>query len=367
MFGASDLVTPALGMILLDFAGNSVNAAPIDEVSDVTKVAVDTIAALGGAVGGDHVISDVVSHIVGGTESIPAIGGDGLDGLRDLTNGIACIDCLGVGDVLAPNGPILDPAGEVADNIVNDFHVLMVGAARQLGEPAASSILALTKFGNAAGFGNLDEDQSGHLVSAILAAPNAALDGNTANAICNIADEIGDTTNAAGTFVNHVVDAVNLSDPLNTGLIRDVAGDLGNGPLLDTDLINVSGEPLLEAVVNSGLSQQGALIDLDLDGDGNPSGSHHLIDLDLGPQGGNEIATLNVLSRTEGSHTAEANVIDVGSDGPRLLDADLFTDRDGDDLRSLVPIAPDLGNIGSIPSADVLKTIGTGAHGLLWL
>jgi hypothetical protein len=266
--------------------------------------------------------------------------------------------------MVSPDGPILKPAAAVENNFVSDFHMLLKDVGDQAGEPASSGVRALTDFGEAVGFGNIGSTPDDPL-SSVLGSPEAILNGEGGQAICNILDEADNMPAAAGDFANQVVDAVNLRDPLNTGLINDIAGDLGNGPLIDAGLLdlNGNGEPggLVGAVVNTGFSQPGALIGLDVSGDGQPSQSHDLVEIDAGPQGNTRVGSLNVLSEPDqgSSHTAEAHIVNVGSDGPRLFDADVFTDSDFMTIPGLN------GTGGGTQTADLLAScLGTGGNGI---
>jgi hypothetical protein len=200
----------------------------------------------------------------------------------------------------------------------------------------------LTTFGESLGFGNVGTG-SDDLLTSVLSAPGRALDGDAGGALCDIVGQAGNALGNAGNFVNHVLDAVNLQ----TG-------------------------GRIQGIVNSGLSQPGALINLDVAGDGHPTGSNHLIDIDLGPSGNNGIGVLDVLAKPDigPSHTIEVNAIDTGQNGPHLLDADLFTNPNalgGIGMPSLGSPGGlcDVGGIVSdIAAADALHAASSG-HGLL--
>jgi hypothetical protein len=123
---------------------------------------------------------------------------------------------------------------------------------------------------------------------------------------------------------------------------------------------------------------------------GNLNGSssgHHLIDADAGPQG-NTSTGLDILAAPTGSdHTAAINAVDVGPNGPQLVDAGVATDPDMINIASLngagvdglagglptgsagtgvadaVPAAPVEIDAGSIH--DLMPAAITGDHGVL--
>ena len=277
--------------------------------------------------------------------------------------------------MLAVDGPVIGPAASVENNLVTDFHDLLEDLGHQLGEPANSAVHALTSFGESVGFGNVGTG-SDDLLTSVLSAPGRVLDGDAGGALCDIVSQAGNALGNAGNFVDNVLDAVNLQNPLGTGLLHDIAGDLGSGPLLSTNLLGggLSGG-LIQGMVNSGLSQPGALINLDIAGDGHPTSSNHLIDIDLGPSGNNGIGVLDILAKPGSgpSHTIEVNAIDTGQNGPHLLDADLFTNPsalNGVGVPSLGSPGGlcDIGDVGGIVSgivsADALHTASAG-HGFL--
>jgi hypothetical protein len=322
----------------------------------------------------------------------------GLTGMQQAADGVLCTDCIGADDGLDPNGAAIGTLTAVENNVVDDFHALLESIGHEAGEPANGIVHSLTTFGEAVGFGNAG-GPTDDLVSSVLAAPSAVVDGQAVAAVCNIVDQAENAISAGGTFVNKVVDAANLSDPLSkdvigksadlinavtgnggsiadnvngivnkVGLITDdvatlvdqvagaentggltgnigtiidgldhIAGNLGSAPLLDANLLDLGGDDsggLITALVNSGLSQPGALIDIGLVGNDSSSQSNNLIDVNAGPQsiaGQNTdgLATLAVLStETGGNGAIQVNAIEVGSNGPELLDADLLNDDD---------------------------------------
>jgi hypothetical protein len=399
----------------------------------------------------------------------------GLIDTEQVTGDAPCTDCVGADNALAPNGAAIGTLAAVENNFVTDFHALLEDAGHQFGEPVNSSVHALTTFGEAVGFGDVGVPPD-DLLSSVLAAPSAAVDGEATPAACNIVGQASNTISDGGTFANTILDTVNLANPLNAGLvgqsasllhdvtsdvgsvtglaatiiddatqiagnvgplasavgnladnltgdaakmtgsaagavddvghlagsltddvaniagnvggaidgianivgnaidnignltgngggtigdIGNIGGNFGNSPLIEVDGNGPSGESL-QTVVNPGWSQSGALIDASIAGNGDSAQSHNLIDIDAGPQSKNASGSVNVLSSGDAGsgNTAQANVIDVGPDGPRLLDADLASDP------NLVPAVVVDHNYGAPGMLDGDHTLA-GLSGLL--
>lgn len=138
-----------------------------------------------------------------------------------------CTDCVGVGDATAPDGPIIGTLAAIENNLVNDLNSPLSELGDAAGEPASSIVDALTTFEHALGLGNTGAPPD-DLVTAVLAAPSAALNGEAVPAICDILNETLDTVPAGGNFVNSVVDAINLKDPFGAGVVDDTAGLIHN-------------------------------------------------------------------------------------------------------------------------------------------
>jgi hypothetical protein len=138
------------------------------------------------------------------------------------------------------------------------------------------------------------------------------------------------------------------------GTVDGIVSSLGDGPLVDATVASDGGSGgLVQGTVNPDTS--GALIQAGAADDGGPAQSNNLIDVDSG-QGG-PIGTTNVLTQQDGGHQAEGNIIDVGPDGPILLDADAFP---SDELPGSGPaglagsqLPPDVGTVADAETAGI--------------
>src|SRR5262249_20137553 len=147
-----------------------------------------------------------------------------------------------------------------------------------IGSPVQPIVQSLIDFGKSIGLGELGN--GGNLLSTGLAVPSQTLQGNAVSAVSNVLDETIKAVDSGGAMASTVLDTINLTNPLGTGIVSGVAGDVGHGPLLESDLLNINGSPLVQGVVNSSLQSTGALVDADVAGDGHqPSQSHNLIDV----------------------------------------------------------------------------------------
>lgn len=376
---AFDILVPTVGMLMTDAvltdatADTDHTAAADTDLLDWDKTLSNVNNAQAAAGATNTILNGV--PLIDDISGITAPNGHDLTGSLPVVGDVLCLDCLDAKDLLSAGGPVVGTVAAVENNIVRDFHLLLEDAGHQAGEPANTIVHSLTNFGESLGFGHVGP-AADNLLSSVLAAPGTILDGQPVQAICDILDETGDAITAAGTFVNGIVDAINLSNPLNTGLVHDAAGLIGDltrgldsGPLLDTDLLGLGGNGpaggLVQAVVNSGLSQAGALIQASVAGDGSPSQSHNLIDIGLGPRDGHQ-GSIDILNPGPGGNdgTIEVNVLNVGPDGPRLLDADLLTD---DSILSDINLGGtgggllDIAELQGLAPASILPT----SHGLL--
>jgi hypothetical protein len=273
----------------------------------------------------------------GGTPGNPNPLGDAapvINALTDEVGGLvaAGTDALGNGKPLDAIGAVLGSLTSVGSNLVEDLQAALEGTVSSAGNTANGILQAVADVGDTIGLGN--EDGSSSLLSAILGLPGAALDGNAAQGIDDVNGEAGNTLGAAGGVANAIAGAV--ADPLDAvpggdagGLVHDITGSIGSGPLLDTSLLDPEGDgsSLINAQVNPGASQNGALIQLDAAGDGLTSQSNNLVDAGAGPRDLHQ-GSVKLLDPAPGHNqgTAELNVLNVGQDGPKLVDADVATD-----------------------------------------
>jgi len=362
--GGTGLLAPILGMALLDGLTGTVlggdGSPTLPDTGDLTGglsgvlpdtsgVLPDNTGDLASAISG--ALDDVTQALAPTLGSVPTDPGQIGDGLG--------LDNLGLGGLLAVDGPVIGPAASAENNIIDDVHTLLDSTGDAAGDPAASIAHALTGFDGSIGLGTTGS--SDNLITAVLAAPQTTLDGDPIGAVARIVNETGDTLGSAGTMLNQVVDSLDVGNSLGNGVLQDVAGAIGSGPLVDGNLVDPDGDGsgLVQAVVNSATSPSSALIDLGVAGDGQQSPSQHLIDVDAGPDN-TGIGTINVLAApSNGNGGAQANVLDTGSDGPHLLDADVGTndsavpgiDLTGIDLGGGTPGTPAIGDLGGVAGA----------------
>jgi hypothetical protein len=274
-------------------------------------------------------------------------------------------------DVLTPMSSLLGTATGTAESIGNnaiDGFNAIEAAADEIGDPGASVVRAATGFAEAAGVGQLGDS---NLLSAVAGAPAATLDGRAVDAVHDLLWETAQTTIAAGDAVNRIVDAVK---PVAADLIQsaadavgDVLDNIQNGSILESSLVDLSGDgdDMLGAVLNP--SSSGAILQLDAQGDGNPSQSNNLIDLGLGPRNQHQ-GSVDVLNPVAGGNAGaiEVNVLDVGPDGPRLLDADLATNEDILDFATIPAVTDESTNPVSLPhnAAIVDSSAGDLTHSM---
>lgn len=277
---------------------------------------------------------------------------------------------------LVGQGAPLQPIADVENSVILNLHSEMVNAATQLGIPDV--VTNLTALGKVIGLGHIGDPShpDGHtnVLTDALNLPGNALNGNLDQSVDHISTDLIDVSDQTNDLVNAVLHG---NDPLNPvpDLVSGVGSDLQNGALLTLNGGNNSGDGgLLGGIV----------------GDLNHSNSGHLIDVDLGPEspGGQSLDVL--AAPTDGNHhTLEINAVDVGANGPHLLDLGALTGNGilniptsgggGTDLLSGIlgtglglahPEAPS-GNCGCAPvdvstldHASILSPL-TGDHGLL--
>ena len=178
------------------------------------------------------------------------------------------------------------PVVNLANGAGDEVNGLVDSVAHKLDVPFLGH--AITDVTDAVGLGAIGEAGAGgqsNLLTDVVSLPNEVLHGNDPiNAVGNIVDDVGDV--------------------------------VGNGHLNN----------IVEAIHQDGTFP---LINASVDGDDQSGGSKHLVDADVGPQQ-NDGLIANVLAPSDdGSHHAvEANVVQVGSDGPQLVNADLLNSGD---------------------------------------
>jgi hypothetical protein len=263
-----------------------------------------------------------------------------LDPVTDVVDGVLGTDTsnlLGVGDVLNLGTPSqlalagdaggAQPVFDATNILIKDVHAEIETLSHQSG---LSDILhAVTNLGETTGLGTTGavppavDDGHTNLVTDIVNAPSTLLNGGLDDVIAHVGADLGDTLDAAVGVVGAIL---NGSDPLNPipELLNGLTSSLQNLPLLNINggdsadgggLLGGLGGGLLNGVV----------------GDVTGSSTGHLIDIDLGPENGNGLG-LDLLATPDATHSASINVLDVGPNGPQLLDLGLLT---GDGLLDL--------------------------------
>ncbi len=280
---------------------------------------------------------DTASADVTANAATPAAAGDGplltagvLDPVTDVVDGVLGTDTsnlLGIGDVLNLGTPSqlalagdnggAQPVFDATNVLIKDVHAEIEALSYQSGLPYI--LHAVTNLGETVGLGTTGavppaiDDGHTNLVTDVVNAPSTLLNGGLDDVIAHVGGDLGDTLDAA---VGVVGALLNGNDPLNPipELVNGLTSSLQNLPLLNVDsgdgggLLGGLGGGLLTGVV----------------GDLTGSSSGHLIDVDLGPETSNGLG-LDLLATPDGTHSASVNVIDVGPNGPQLLDLGVLT------------------------------------------
>jgi hypothetical protein len=280
-------------------------------------------------------VLDTVTSLLGDDTGSTSSGGD-LPIVSSLlgTGDLPVVDSLLNGNTsagstltLAGSDGTLQPVLNAANAAILDVHYLMEVLGHEVGLP--NTVHGVTNLGETVGLGEIGTPASSggntNLVTDALNAPGQILDGNIGGTISNLGADLTNVVNAAAGLVDEVLIGSHLGtdDPTNPidNLIANLGQDLQSLPLVTLNGgNNASDGGLLGGIVGS-LS--------------NPS-SGHLVDLDVGPEQPNGQA-INVLSApTSGDHhTVEVNAVDVGANGPHLLDLGLLTGSGGLNIPSL--------------------------------
>jgi hypothetical protein len=251
---------------------------------------------------------------------------DPVTGVVDGALGTDTSNLLGIGDVLNLGTPSqlalagddggAQPVFDATNILVKDFHAQIEGFSHTSG---TSDILhAVTNLGETIGLGNTGvvppalDDGHTNLITDVVNAPSTLLNGGLDHVIGQIGGDLGDTLHSTIGVVGAVL---NGNDPLNPvpELVNGLTSSLQTLPLLD---------------LNGGNGADGGVLGGGLLGGslGNITGSSsgHLIDVDLGPAMSNGLG-LDLLATPDQTHTASVNAVDVGPNGPQLLDLGVLT------------------------------------------
>ncbi len=284
-----------------------------------------------------------------------------LDPVTDVVDGVLGTDTsnlLGIGDVLNLGTPSqlalagddggAQPVFDATNILIKDVHAEIETLSHQSG---LSDILhAVTSLGETVGLGTTGavppaaDDGHTNLITDVVNAPSTLLNGGLDDVVAHVGADLGDTLDAA---VGVVGALLNGNDPLNPvpELVNGLTSSLQNLPLLN---INGSGEG--GGQLGGGLLGGGVLNGVV--GDLTGSSSSHLIDIDLGSENGNGLG-LDLLATPDGTHDVSVNAIDIGPNGPQLLDLGLLTGSGIISVPSLGGAGTD-GLTGSLLNPDCL-------------
>lgn len=291
-----------------------------------------------------------------------------LDPVTDIVDGTLGTDTsnlLGIGDVLNLGTPSqlalagddggAQPVFDATNVLVKDVHAQIEGLSHTSG---TSDILhAVTNLGETVGLGTTGvvppalDDCHTNLITDVVNAPSTLLNGGLDDVIAHVGGDLGDTLGATVDLVGAVL---NGNDPLNPipEILNGLTSSLQTLPLLNIN----GGDSATGGGLPGGLG--GGLLNGAV-GDLTGSSSGHLIDIDLGPANNNGLG-LDLLATPDATHSASINAIDVGPNGPQLLDLGVLS---GHGLL-------DLGSGGNGPLAgagiiDIPSLGGAGTDGLV--
>lgn len=316
--------------------GNDTNRL-VEVLAGSTSLLNDTHGAsalplsLNALLGDDAGLADVTANAA--ASDGPLVTAGLLDPVTDIVDGALGTDTsnlLGVGDVLnlgtasqlalaGPEGGA-QPVFDATNSLIKGVHAQIEGLSHTTG---TSDILhGVTSLGETVGLGTTGvvppalDDGHTNLITDVVNAPSTLLNGGLDDVIGHIGADLGDTLNATVDLVGSII---NGNDPLNPipELLNGLTTSLQTLPLLNIN----GGDSADGGGLLGGLG--GGLIN-GVVGDVTGSSSGHLIDIDLGPENSNGLG-LDLLSTPDATHSASVNAIDVGPNGPHLLDLGLLT------------------------------------------
>ncbi len=283
---------------------------------------------------------------------------DPVTGIVDGALGSHTSNLLGIGDILNLGTPSqlalagesggAQPIFDATNILIKDVHAQIEGFSHTSG---TSDILhAVTNLGETIGLGTTGvvppalDDGHTNLITDVVNAPSTLLNGGLDQVIGQIGGDLGDTLHGTIGVVGAVL---NGNDPLNPvpELVSGLTSSLQTLPLLD--LTGGNGGVGSDVLAGLGGGLLGGTV-----GSITGSSSGHLIDVDLGPAMNNGLG-LDLLATPDQTHTASVNALDVGPNGPQLLDLGVLTGSGIIDV-------PGLGGAGS----DGLVGGLLGGHGL---
>ena len=345
-------------------AGDSSLLQPVTDI--LGSVAGDTSSPTSG--GHDSgLLSDipVVSSLLGSGDGLLGdgnlLGNDNglLGNVGDLLGG----GLLGNGDglTLAGNDGLLQPVLNAANTAVLDVHSVLEVAGHELGLPW--TVHGLTNLGETIGLGQIgapaEADGHTNLVTDVLNAPGDILSGDLTGTVSHLGADLSDAVHAATSLVDQVLLGSEIEQEAGSGVGHDDPTNPVDN-LLQNLGHDLQGLPIV--TVNGGNNaDNGGLLGGTI-GSLSNSSSGHLVDLDVGPPQPNGQAIDILAAPTSGDHhTVEVNAVDVGQNGPHLLDLGALTGGHGLDIPSLGGTGTDgltgnlLGslNLGNISGGNV--------------
>ncbi|MBR0897236.1 hypothetical protein JQ616_19955 [Bradyrhizobium tropiciagri] len=294
-------------------------------VGDVTGLAgtvgLGQLGAAPAADGHSNLLTDLLNtpgEVLSGHTS-DAVANLGTD-LTDTVNAIGAIPA-GLGQnsglTLAGQGGLLQPVLNAVNGAASDASGLLTTIGHEAG--LDNLVHDVTNLAGTVGLGQLGAapatDGHSNLVTDLLNTPSEVLAGHTTDAVTHLGADLTDTVHALDAVpANLLTGVVNgQDDPANPidNLIQNVGHDLQSLPLVTANGGNNANDGgLLGGIVGS-LS--------------NPN-SGHLVTLDVGPTQPNGQAIDILAAPTSGDHhTVEVNAVDVGANGPHLLDLGALT------------------------------------------
>lgn len=266
------------------------------------------------------------------SDAVTNLGAD----LTDTVNAIGAVPAgLGQGNglVLAGQHGLLQPVLNAVNAGASDASGLLTTIGHEAG--LDNAVHAVTNLAGTVGLGQLGAppaaDGHSNLLTDLLNTPGDVLAGHATDAVTHLGADLTDTVHAVDAVPANLLTGVvsGKDDPTNPvdNLIQAVGHDLQSLPLVTANGGNNAGDGgLLGGIV-------GSL--------GNPN-SGHLVTLDVGPTQPNGQAIDILAAPTSGDHhTVEVNAVDVGANGPHLLDLGALTGTNG-------PLSiPSLGGAGA--------------------
>ncbi|WP_244067220.1 hypothetical protein [Bradyrhizobium sp. Ce-3] len=279
------------------------------------------LGATPAADGHSNLLTDVLNtpgEVLSGhaTDAVTHLGAD----LTDIVNAVGTIPA-GLGQngglTLAGQDGLLQPVLNAVNAAASDTGGLLTTIGHEAG--LDNAVHAVTNLAGTVGLGQLGAtpaaDEHSNLLTDVLNTPGEVLAGHTADAVTHLGADLTDTVHAVDAVPSELLTGVvsGKDDPANPvdNLIQSLGHDLQTLPLATVNGGNNAGDGgLLGGIVGSlGSSTSG-----------------HLVDLDVGPTQPNGQAIDILAAPTSGDHhTVEVNAVDVGANGPHLLDLGALT------------------------------------------